>query len=278
VLPPRLDPLAAPASAALKQAAQRNAPRLLGNERVIRAWRASNREAHRRLIAALDSDNDGVHIDLRALLAEVAADTGLPEKAVDRLPESYAELEVLPPKELTTARKVVDVLDALAWILTALALLAFVGAVALSHDRRRTLVSVGGGFLFAGVAALALRRVGGDVVVDAVARSPNGESAAHDAWGIATSLLVDVALGSILIGLIVASGAWLGGPGRHAGRLRRIAGPTLRDDPGIARAVLGLLLVLLVLWAPAPWTGRVVPMLTLTIAAFAWIEWLRRRA
>jgi hypothetical protein len=278
VLPPRLDPLAAPASAALKQAAQRNVPRLLGNARAIGAWRDANRAAHARLIAVLDRDDEGVSIDMRALLAQVAGEVGLSGKAIDRLPPDLGQLEVLPPEELTTARAIVDALDAAAWVLTVLALLAFGGAVALSTDRRRTLVSVGGAFLFAGVAALALRRVGGNVVVNAVAQSPNGEAAAHDAWDIATSLLVDVALGSMLIGLILASGAWLGGPGRWATWLRDRGGPTLRDNPGIARATLGLLLLLLVLWAPVPWTGRVVPMLALTIAAFAWLEWLRRRA
>lgn len=278
VLPPRLDPLAAPASAALKQAAQRNAPRLLGNARAINAWRAANRTAHAELLAALDREGEGVSIDLSSLLGQVAADVGVSQSAVDRLPPQLGQLEVLPPDELQTARDVVDALDALAWVLTTLALLAFAGAVAVSGDRRRTLVSVGGCLVLAGVAALVLRRIGGNILVDAVAKTPNGESAAHDAWSIATSLLVDSAFGAIVLGLIVASGAWLGGPGRRASWLRQVSGPTLRDNPGIARGGLALLLLLLVLWAPVPWTGRVVPMLTLTVAAFAWLEWLRRRA
>lgn len=278
VLPPRLDPLAAPASAALKQAAQRNAPRLLGNARAIEAWRAANRTAHSELLTVLDRDGEGVSIDLGSLLGQIAADAGVRQSAIDRLPPQLGQLEVLPPDELTTARDVVDILDALAWVLTALALLAFAGAVALSGDRRRTLVSVGGCLVLAGVLALVFRRLGGNVVVDAVAKSPNGESAARDAWSIATSLLVDSALGAILLGLIVASGAWLGGPGRRATWLRRVSGPTLRDNPGVARGGLALLLLLLVLWAPVPWTGRALPMLALALAAFAWLEWLRRRA
>jgi len=280
VLPPRLDPLAAPAAAALKQAAQRNAPRLLGNTVALKAWANANRAAHSRLIELLDRDDDdaGVSLDLRALLTQLAEDTGLPKAAADRLPPDIAQIEVLPPDELTTARKIVKALRAAAWVLLALALLAFGGAVALSRDRRRTLVSVGGALVLAGVAALAFRRVGGNVVVEELAQSPNGEQAVRDAWSIATSLLVDAALGTILIGLLVASGAWLGGPGTRAAWLRRIGGPTLRDNPAIVRVGLALALLLLVLWSPVPWTGRVVPMLLLTAAAFAWLEWLRRRA
>ncbi len=276
VLPPRLDPLAAPAAAALKQAAQRNAPRLLGNAKAIEAWRAANRVAHSQLLNVLDRDGEGVSIDLRTLLGQVAGDVGLPDRVVERLPP--ASLEVLPPEELDTARKVVDLLRSLAWVLAALALAAFAGAVALSRDRRRTLVSVGGCLILAGVATLALRRVGGNVVVDALARSPNGEEAVHDVWTIATSLLVDSALGTLLLGAIVASGAWLGGPGRRAVWLRDLSAPTLRDNPAIARVGLALLLLLLVLWAPVPWTGRAVPMLLLAAATFAWLEWLRRQA
>jgi hypothetical protein len=278
VLPPRLDPLAAPAAAALKQAAERSAPRLLGSAVAIRAWRDANREAHAELLKAVDDERDGVRIDLAELVDQLAGDAGLPRRLIEALPPGVGQLEVLPPDELQTAREIVDALDTLPWLLTALSLLAFAGAVALSGDRRRTLVSVGGCLVLAGVAALAVRRVGGNVVVDAIAQSPNGEEAARDAWSIATSLLVDSALGTLLLGLIVASGAWLGGPGRRASWLRRHAGPTLRDDPGIARVALGLALLLLVLWAPVPWTGRFVPMLVLTITAFAWLEWLRRRA
>jgi hypothetical protein len=60
--------------------------------------------------------------------------------------------------------------------------------------------------------------------------------------------------------------------------LRGISAPTLRDNPAIVRVGLALLLLLLVLWGPVPWTGRVVPMLLLTAASFAWLEWLRQRA
>jgi hypothetical protein len=219
-----------------------------------------------------------VSLNLSGLLGQIADEAGLPQSAVERIPPDLGQLEVLPPDELETAREIVDLLDTLAWLLTALWVICFAVAVYLAGDRRRTLVSVGGCLLLAGIATLALRRVGGNVVVDAVAQSPNGEQAAHEAWSIATSLLVDVALGAMLIGALVASGAWLGGPGRRATWLRHFSAPTLRDNPGIARVGLGVALLLLVLWAPVPWTGRFVPMLLLTVAAFGWLEWVRRRA
>ncbi len=46
-LPPRLDRLAAPAAAGLKEVARRNAPRLLGSAVAIKAWREANRDGPR---------------------------------------------------------------------------------------------------------------------------------------------------------------------------------------------------------------------------------------
>jgi hypothetical protein len=43
------------------------------------------------------------------------------------------------------------------------------------------------------------------------------------------------------------------------------------------RAGLALLLLLLILWGPVPWTGQVVPLLLLTAAAFVWLELLMKR-
>ena len=74
------------------------------------------------------------------------------------------------------------------------------------------------------------------------------------------------------------SGTWLSGPAKWATSLRRFSAPTLRDNPAVARAALGVLLLLLMLWHPVPWTGRIVPLLILAIAAFGWLEWLRHRA
>ena len=46
-LPPRLDRLAAPAAAGLKELARRNAPRLLGSAVAIKAWSDANRDRAR---------------------------------------------------------------------------------------------------------------------------------------------------------------------------------------------------------------------------------------
>ena len=43
------------------------------------------------------------------------------------------------------------------------------------------------------------------------------------------------------------------------------------------RAGLGVAILLLVIWGPVPWTQRFWTIVIFTVAAFAWLEWIRRR-
>jgi hypothetical protein len=131
--------------------------------------------------------------------------------------------------------------------------------------------------MFAAIAVLAARRLAGDAVVEALAEAPNAMGAADDVWDISTSLLVDAAYGSFLAGLFIVTGAWLAGAGRRATSVRRASAYALRERPGVVRAGLGTAILLLVLWGPVPWTRNFWTIVLFTVAAFAWLEWVRRR-
>jgi hypothetical protein len=277
VLPPRLQPLAAPAAAGLKEVARRNAPRLLGTAVALDAWREANRAAHETLLRAIDGADVPVDLDLGALLEEVAAGTGLPAGAVERLPADIARLQIAPPEEIEKVRTAVDAFRAIGWVLFGLALAAFALAIFLAPDRRRTTLSAGVCLILAGIAMLAVRKLAGDWVVGALAEAPNAHAVADDVWSIATSLMVSVAEGGMLLGLIVVAGAWLAGPGRRATRVRQAGAPTFARRPAVLRVSLALLLLLLVLWGPVPWTEQVLPLVLLTAAAYLWLELLMRR-
>lgn len=278
VLPPRLDPLAKPAASGLKQVAERNAPRLLGTDAALNAWEAANRAAHETLRRLIESDaaNSDVSLDLGNLFTQIATATGLPASAVDKLPPSVTELQIASGDNLRAGRKAVDLFNTLLWVLLVLGVACFAGAIALSRDRRRTVIKVGGCLMFAAVAIVALRRVGGSVVVEALADAPNAHAVADDVWSISTSLLVDAAEGSFLFGLFLAIGAWLAGDGRRATAVRRASAHSFREHPGVVRAGLGVAILLLVIWGPVPWTQRWWGILIFTVLAFAWLEWIRR--
>jgi hypothetical protein len=279
VLPPRLVPLAKPAAAGLKQVAQRNAGRVLGTDLALQAWETANRTAHETLLRIIESDaaEEGVSLQLKGLFEQMAAATGVPASAVEKLPPEVSSLEVAGPGQVETARDMLDLFRTLLWVLLGLTIATFAAAIALSPDRRRTVLTVGGCLIFAGVALLAIRRLAGSFVVDALADAPNAHAVADDVWGISTSLLVDAAEGGMLFGLFLILGAWLQGEGRRATALRRASAYSLRLHPGIVRAALAAGILLLVIWGPVPWTQRLWGIVIFTVLAFLWLEWVRRQ-
>jgi hypothetical protein len=278
VLPPRLQGLAAPAAAGLKEIARRNAPRVLGSAAALKAWEAANRTAHSTLLNIVDNGVQGrnLSLDLKSLVGEVGAGTGLPAKAADKLPPDVANIQVATPKQLDNVRQLLHLFKTLVWLLLGLAVASFAGAIALAADRRKTVLKVGGCLMFAAVAVLAFRTLAGKVVVDSLADAPNAHAIAGDVWSIATRLMVDVAQGSFLFGFFVVLGAWLIGPGRRATAARRFAAYPLREHAGVTRVGLATAILLLVVWGPVPWTQRPVPILIFTVIAFLWLEQIRR--
>jgi Short C-terminal domain len=278
-LPPQLQPLAAPAAAAVRQAATRRVPEILGTDAALAAWEKANEGAHKALLKIVNGDvakGGQVNLDVASLLKQVAIGTGLPPDVVDQLPPTYKQLQIVRSDQLKAGQDAVHVLRALPWVLLPLAAVLFGAAIALSADRRRAVVWCGGCLVFAGVAVLAVRRVGGDAVLNSLADAPNVRPAAKATISIGTSLLADAAWGSIVLGALVLFGAWLVGAGRWATSARLVSAPALRDRPAAARAALGFALLLLVIWGPVPWTRNPVWILVAAAAGVAWLEALRR--
>ena len=279
-LPAQFQPLAGPAAAGLRQVAQNNAPRVLGSAAALNAWSTANERGHALLLKILRGErapNGEVTLNLGALATQIADSTGLPPSAVQKLPPNVAELTVLKSSQLDAAQKAFNVLEELPVVLGIFLVLLFAAAIGLSPDRRRTILSCGLCLLIAAIAVLAVRKVGGNLVVDALADAPNAHAAAPDVWAIATSLLVDAAQGALLLGFLLVLGAWFSGPGRRAVSLRRRAAPTFRDRPAVVHGTLGALLLLLIWWGPVPWTHNFLALVIVAIVSFAWLEWLRRR-
>ena len=277
VLPPRLDGLAAPAAAGLKEIARRNAPRVLGSAAALNAWEAANRTAHGTLLSIVDNgvQERTLSLDLKSLVGEVAGGTGLPSNAADKLPPNVANIAVATPEQLDNVRRLLHLFKTLVWVLLGLAVAAFAGAIALARDRRKTVLKVGGCLMFAAIAILAFRTLAGKVVVDSLADAPNAHAVAPQVWEITTRLMVDAAQGSFLFGFFVVLGAWLIGPGRRATAVRRFSAYPLREQANVTRVGLATAILLLVVWGPVPWTQRPVPILIFIVIAFLWLERIR---
>jgi len=283
-LPPATKPLATPIAAALEPALVRTTDRLLGRPKVQEAWQNANRRAHELFIAVLDgehgileSTNGNVVLNLRPLLEELVAETGLGERVLARLPPDAGQIVVMQGDQLETARRSVKVIRALSYFLTFLVIALFAAAVYIARGRRRTmLLGIGVSLLIVGLVLLVVRRLAGGYVVDALTSNPDAKDSVTATWAIGTQLLRNVGINAVIYGVLVVLAAWVAGPSRPAVALRRVSAPTLRDRPIL---VYGLVAVaLLVLLVSGPTDGqRVYPLLVLFVLALVGTEVLRRQ-
>ena len=247
----------------------------------LQAWETANRTAHETLLRIVESDAAGtdVSLDLKAACSSRwHRRPAFPRAPSTSCPRASPTLQIASGDKLETARDCSDLFKTLLWVLLGLAVATFAGAIALSPDRRRTVVTVGGCLMFAGIALLAIRRLAGSFVVDALADAPNAHAIADNVWAISTSLLVDVAEGAFLFGLFLVLGAWLEGRGTardgdpaHLGVLAARA-PGLRPGrPGRRRSCCSSS------GGPVPWTQRLWGIVIFTVLAFLWFELVRRQ-
>ena len=78
--------------------------------------------------------------------------------------------------------------------------------------------------------------------------------------------------------ILVVIAAWLAGPTRIASSLRREAAPYLRERRGTTYAVVGLIFLVLILWAPVAAFHKPIGLLLLAVLMVLGTEALRRQA
>src|SRR6202167_5634463 len=223
-LPTQLEPLAGPLSGALHGVAEQAAERALEAPRVQPVWESANRAADQALVKVVEGGGSRVHItggtvslNLHQIVADLAQDLGLPPGLADKLPASVANLKIVTSSQLGLVRNLAKTLHALALWLTILTFVLYALAVSLARGyRRSTLIWVGSSLVFAGVFVLLGRKIGQGQLVSAITSNASVEPAANDAYSVATSLLVQVAGASIVIGIPVILSAWFAGPAHWA--------------------------------------------------------------
>jgi len=284
-LPKQLAPLAGPISGGLHNLAEQAAERALEIPRVQDAWRNANHAADQALVTIVNGGGSRVQINggtvslnLHQIVADLAQRLGLPPGVADKLPASVANLKVVTSSQLGLVRNMAKALHALALWLTILVFALYTLAVFLARGhRRRTLMWVGWSLVLAGLVVLVGRKIGQGQIVSAITTDASIEPAANDAYSVATSLLVQVASASIIIGIPVILAAWFAGPARWAIAGRRFWAPHFRERPGLVYWITAGLLALVFIWGPIPATRNPFEMLLFTILAFVGAHVLRRQ-
>ncbi len=233
-LPPRAEFLAGPLTTGLRDFTFRTAVSVLSSKQFQEIWRDANRVAHQQLRKALTNEgtvitteNGKVVLDLSPLVEQVRL--ALKQRGIgvfDRIPADRLGLrfELMDASNLSSAQRATRVLQTLRWVLpiTALACLGF--GLALSTNRRRSLVRWGIGTAFAAAVLGAGVGVGRSLYLDAVTGPSLPRATAAAVFDTLVRYLRDGVRLVILLGLVVAVGAWLSGPGRLATKVRATIG------------------------------------------------------
>src|SRR4051794_30030460 len=276
-LPPRLQPLAGPAAAGLRELSLKLADQALQRPRVQQLWEDANRAMHQQLIDVVEHGGDeNVNLDIGTIVGQLGQQLGV--DVAGKVPPGAAQIEVLPHDNLSAIQKAVKALRGLAIVLTLVALALFGLAIYLAGGwRREALRSIGFAFIVIGVLILLGRKLAGDAVVSSLTSTEASKPAVTNTWSIATSLLSAQGGAMIFYGLFILLGAWLSGPMGFARSARRAITPIL-ERRVIAYSALGLLLLLLFLWSPTPGFQRLPTALLLIVLSIVGLEFLRNKA
>lgn len=283
-LPPQFAPLAGPLTGALRGLVDKLALQALEQPKVQAIWEDAIGAAHDKLIQLIEDRGEFVSttggvvtVDLRAILAQVAAQIGIDPSVTDKLPAQAASFEVMRSDDLEAAQRGINLLQTLAYVLTALTLILLAAAVAVAKGRRReTLRSVGISFAIVGAVVLLFRGFAADAVVNSLSTSPATEGAVESAFTISTSLLKETGQSILVYGIVIVIAAWFAGPSGWATSVRRFITPYMRQ-PRFAYGGLALVLALLFWWDPVVSTHRLVPSLILIALLILGTEALRRQ-
>jgi hypothetical protein len=287
VLPTKLQPLAGPATGALRNLADQSVELLLSRPVVQEAWKEANRLTMRQLVNIVDEKQTGlvtakdgaVIINLQPLVKSAVTTLGLPTNLTDQIPPDAGSIKVLSNEQVRDVQSYAKLLRGLALVLPIVVFLLFVLALlAAKGRRRRTLIYIGVDLIIIGVLVLVVRVVGGHAVVDQLATTEAVRPATQAVWDIATNMLRDIAWGAIITAIPIIAAAVLAGPTQPAVATRRLLAPWMRDQRGVTYGVVGVLLLILILWAPLTWMQSPIPVLLMVLLVVVGVELLCRQS
>lgn len=258
LLPEDFDGLAGPLSAALRGPATEATQRLIASDRFRATWATANRVAHQSIVDILRDETrtgvsatDGtVTLELGDLVRVVAADLGLSQGLIDRLPADAGRITLVESDQLESAQIAVRVLDFLSWFLLLVVVGLYALGVFLARDRIRALRNVGLGLAGAAVFVLIARAVSARIAIDAVVEDPRGEPAANAVALVMTGLLRQIAWSGLIYGLVILAFASVMGDRPGAVSLRRNVAPLFNASGSAVAGATAVAIVALLWWSP----------------------------
>jgi hypothetical protein len=223
--------------------------KIVQSDRFDTLWERVNRRAHSAVVAVLQGEGtetvqtrDGkVVLELEPLVDRVQA--RLDDLGVDIFDDATGEripsqLVLFEAESLRSAQSGVRLLDRLAFVLPAFTLLLFAVAVWLSPNRRRTGLRAALGVVLAVALVLTGFNLGRSTYLDAIENAGRDTDAAAAVYDQVLGFLRLALRTAVVLGLVIAVGLWLAGPGRVATRVREgVTGLVRGRGEGEATAV-----------------------------------------
>jgi 23S rRNA pseudoU1915 N3-methylase RlmH len=220
-IPPRIAKRLPNLNAAAEAFVYDAALKFVSSPKFATLWEQANRRVQPQVVAALTGSsggkvhlaNDGtVTLDLSGVAKEVRARLEARGVSLDRVPAGSIDttIELFKWPWLGTVQDGVDLLQQLAWFLPFLTLLCFAGGIALSTNRRRTVLRAGLGLAAGMLVILVALAVGRGPYLDLFA-TPSGRQAGGAAYDQLLHGLRMQVRGLFALGLIIGVGAWLTG-------------------------------------------------------------------
>jgi hypothetical protein len=284
-LPPRLEPLAAPAAGALRNVAVQGVNLALSRPRVQNLWAQANRAADQAFIAVVNGHNGRVGVNqgvvtlnLGTILDNIASRLGISADITSKLPPDVATLTIFKSNQLKFIQDVGKAIKGLALLLTILVPLLYALAVLLdSGHRRRTLMTIGWSVILAGVLVLLGRHILETQIASSLTNDESLRPAITATIAIGTQILKTIGGAVIFTGLLLVLAGWFAGPARWARTVREALAPYLRENPLPSYGVALGLLALLFIWQPIPAMGTPAGIITFTALGLFGVFLLRRQ-
>lgn len=257
-LPENLSGLAGPLAGALRGPITDGIEQVIASSGFQAVWQDANRVAHELAVAILrDETIDSVSaaggaivLDLGTAVRNVGLEVGVPQAALDRLPDDVGQITILQSNELADAQNAVKVLDFTSWFLYIVVVGMYVGAVYLALGRRREMLrSVGISLIVGGSALLLIRQVGIRTSVDRFVEDATNKPLAELVGSVMTQLLRQMAWTGIVYGLLIVGFSVLIGPHGWAVAFRRWVAGVADSTAALVGISFGAVLLLL-WWSP----------------------------
>jgi hypothetical protein len=284
-LPSSLAPLAPALATAAAQLVPKAIERALEVPKVQELWGRANRLAHARVMQVLNGGGSrlsttggAVTLNLEALLDRLGARLGVGSEIGAKLPAEQRRIVLFRSKQLRAAQDVVKGLRDLSFVLPALVVLLYAGALGLAAGaRRRVLLDIGVGIIVGSLITLLLRRWVESYVVNTLVLNEGARPAIREVLSIATAGWRSRALWLLITGAIVIFAGWLAGPMRIARRLRDLIAAPLEHHPAwFVGGAVGLVLLIATL-GPERTPGQLIPLLVELVLVVIGVLALRRQ-